>query len=125
MEQSKKRPLPPSTQNLIMKKNNKQESYEYQFMVDFTLPEVLTEDFMSLIPKQRASVNRFFAAGKLVNYALSLEKSKLWAVFNANSELEVMELIVEMPLTQFMEVRISVLTFYNTTQERVPEFSMN
>ena len=94
-------------------------------MVDFTLPEVLTEEFMSLIPHQRAGVNRFFSEGKLVNYALSLEESKLWAVFNANSELEVMESIVELPLTKFMEVRISMLTFYNTSQERMPAFSMN
>lgn len=108
-----------------MKKKGKQQNYNYQFMVDFTLPEVLTEEFMSLIPHQRASVNQFFTDGKLVNYALSLEESKLWAVFNANSELEVMELIVEMPLAKFMEIRISMLTFYNTSKEQMPAFSMN
>ena len=58
----------------------------YHFMVDFTLPEVLTEDFMNQIPFQRATVDRFFKEGKLVNYSLSLENSKIWAVFNANSD---------------------------------------
>ena len=98
---------------------------EYQYMVDFTLPEVLTEEFMSLIPYQRARVNQLFTEGKLVNYALSLESSRLWAVFTANSEMDVMEIIAEMPLTKFMKVRINMLTFYNTAQENVPAFSMN
>ena len=85
---------------------------EYHFMVDFTLPEVLSDEFMELIPYQRAAVNKLFLEGKLVNYALSLENSKLWAVFNANSEMEVMDMITDWPLTEFMKVNISILTFY-------------
>ncbi|MEO1627497.1 MAG: hypothetical protein AAFV25_20265, partial [Bacteroidota bacterium] len=59
---------------------------DYQFMVDFTMPEVLSDDFMNLIPYQRAMVQRYFNEGKLLNYALSLENAKLWAIFSANSE---------------------------------------
>jgi len=62
---------------------------QYQFMVDFSMPEVLTEEFMNMIPYQRSVINRLFTEGKLTNYALSLENSKLWAVFKANSEMEV------------------------------------
>ena len=98
---------------------------EFQFMVDFTLPEVLTEEFMELIPYQRVVVNKYFEEGKLLNYALSLEKSKLWAVFNANSELNVMDLIADLPLTSFMTVEISMLTFYNSMDLAMPNFSMN
>lgn len=94
-------------------------------MVDFSLPDVLTEDFMTMIPYQRAAINRFFSEGKLVNYALSLENSKLWAVFSANSEMEVMDMIADLPLTSFMNVEISMLTFYNTKNPEVPDFSMN
>ena len=98
---------------------------KYQFMVDFSMPDVLTEDFMQLIPYQRAAVNRFFSEGKLTNYALSLENSRLWAVFKANSEMEVMDMIADLPLTSFMEVEISMLTFYNTANVDVPDFSLN
>ncbi len=94
-------------------------------MVDFLMPEVLTEDFMKLIPYQRSAVNRFFSEGKLANYALSLENSRLWAVFKANSEMEVMDMIADLPLTSFMEVEISMLTFYNTASVDVPNFSLN
>ncbi|MEL6866618.1 MAG: muconolactone Delta-isomerase family protein [Bacteroidota bacterium] len=98
---------------------------EYQYMVDFTLPESLSEEFMSLIPYQRAAINRLFKEGKLVNYALSLENSKLWAVFSANSEMAVMEIIADLPLTEYMNVEISMLTFYNTTNPAMPHFSNN
>ena len=98
---------------------------DYQFMVDFTLPETLSEEFMSLIPYQRAVINKFFKEGKMLNYALSLENSRLWAVFNANSELEVMEYLADLPLTAYMEVEISMLTSYNSTEPAMPHFSLN
>lgn len=96
-----------------------------QFMVDFTLPETLSPEFMSLIPQQRAQVNLLFTEGSLNNYMLSLEDHKLWAVFSANSEYDVMQLIAELPLTPFMETRISMLTFNNVNEERMPTFSLN
>lgn len=98
---------------------------EYQFMVDFTLPEVMTDEFISLIPNQRASINELFEEGVLINYALSLEKSKLWAIVTANSEMEVMEYIATLPLSRFMVVEINMLTFFNTKPKHIPEFSMN
>lgn len=98
---------------------------DYQFMVDFTLPETLTEDFMEKIPHQRAKVNRLFREGKLVNYALSLQTSRMWAVVNANSEWEVKEILALLPLTKYMKIQVSTLTFYNALEEEIPVFSMN
>ncbi len=97
----------------------------YHYMVDFTMPAVLTERFTSRIPDQRALVNKYFTDGKLVSYSVSLEKLKVWAVFIAESEEEVLELIRAMPLTRYMQHDISVLTFYNILTSRVPNFSMN
>ena len=94
-------------------------------MVDFTLPNILDPKFMDLIPYQRAAVNRFLDEGKLVSYSLSLDSQKLWAVFNANSEVEVLDMIVDLPLTKFMEVEISLLTFHNVTKSENLHFSMN
>ena len=98
---------------------------EYQYMVDFKLPNTLTQDFMDLVPYQRMAVNKLFEEGKLVNYALSLENSKLWAVFTAKSELEVMDMIADLPLTPYMKVDINLLTFYNDAKTQIPKFSMN
>lgn len=98
---------------------------KYQFMVDFTLPNTLTTNFMDLVPAQRAIVNRFLQEGKLSSYSLSLDKSKLWAVFNANSEVEVMDMVADFPLAGFMDMEISLLTFNHTSKSEVLVFSMN
>ena len=94
-------------------------------MVDFTLPNDLNEEFVSKIPHQRATVNRLLSEGKIQNYALSLENSKLWVVFSVEDESELMELISELPLSRYMKVRIHPLTFFNTAQPFAPTFSVN
>lgn len=96
----------------------------HQFMVDFTLPEELSGEFMELIPFQRAVVNRYLSEGSLVNYALALEQAKLWAVFKANSEMEVLEMLADFPLTPFMQIEINELTSFHTA-ESTPAFSLN
>jgi muconolactone delta-isomerase len=98
---------------------------EYQYMVDFKLPSILSEEFMDLVPFQRLAVNKLFEEGKIVSYALSLENSRLWGIFVANSELQVMDVLSDLPLTPFMKVEISLLTFYNDTKTQVPKFSLN
>lgn len=94
-------------------------------MVDFTLPKILPEEFLRLIPQQRAKINKLFRDGKLINYALSIDNSKMWAIMNANSESEVMEFLTELPLTRFMQININILTFYNSVESETPIFSMN
>lgn len=95
-----------------------------QFMVDFTLPRELSREFMDLIPFQRAVVDRYLSDGSLVNYALALEQAKLWAIFNANSEMEVLEMLADFPLTPFMQIEINELTSFSTA-EATPAFSLN
>jgi muconolactone delta-isomerase len=101
------------------------EANTVQYMVDFTLPQDLPEDFVSRIPQQRDAVNRLLQEGKLLNYALSLENAKLWAVFSVQSEPELMEIVQRLPLTRFMKVRINELTFYNAATTFAPVFSVN
>ena len=96
-----------------------------QYMVDFSLPTVITDRFSNRIPEQRAKVSAYFANGKLVSYAVSLEGGKLWAIFNADSETEVLALIRAVPLTRFMQYVINPLTFYNIVTNQVPHFSVN
>ena len=100
-------------------------SQENQFMVDFTLPSPMSEEFLRLIPLQRSKVSQFFREGRLVNYALSIDKSKMWAVVSANNEDEVLEFLEKLPLTRFMRYKVSLLTFYNAVNSETPAFSMN
>lgn len=95
-----------------------------QFMVGFTFPGELSEEFMDMIPYQRAVANRYFSEGKLVNYALSVEAARIWAVFNARTEMEVMDMLLDFPLTRFMEVEICLLASFNSG-EFPNSFSLN
>ncbi len=99
--------------------------YESHFMVDFTLPEDLTDEFFDLLPYQDSVVNKYLSNGKLVNYALSLENGKLWAIFSANSELEIREMLLDFPLTRFLQMEINLLTSYNAVHAGAAQFSLN
>jgi hypothetical protein len=117
-----------TNQNRFLKQQQQIKKLEsgFQYMVDFKLPDILTEEFIALIPRQRNVVNRYFQYGKMVNYALSLEHSKLWAIFRANTEYEVLQMIADLPLTPLMDdVQVSSLTFYNSPVQSVPDFSFN
>ncbi|HFA48908.1 MAG TPA: hypothetical protein ENJ95_07825 [Bacteroidetes bacterium] len=98
---------------------------EFQYMVDFKLPQLLSEDFLKLIPQQRSKIDKLFREGKLINYALSLDHSKMWAVVSANNETEVKDLLFELPLTRFMDFNINMLTLYNAVNGESPVFSLN
>ena len=96
----------------------------HQFMVDFTLPEILPNDFFDIIPNQTAAVQKYLSLGKLVNYAFSIENAKIWAIFKADSEMEVMEMLIDFPLTPFTQVQISLLDGFHVPSV-APAFSLN
>ena len=99
---------------------------KYPFMVEFKLPNPLSEEFINLIPANRMVTNRFLNTGKFQSYTLSADRSKLWVVVVAESELEVMEIISELPLSDFMLPNIVPLAFHNTTSAwRLPALSLN
>jgi hypothetical protein len=95
-----------------------------QFMVEFDLPE-FTEDFIAKIPHQRMTVNRFLEEGKIHSYALSMDRERLWCIVNAESEIQVFQIIGEFPLIDYMKPHITELMFSNSVILKVPAFSLN
>jgi len=94
-------------------------------MVDFTLPETLSKDFMEMLPSQKVKLEKLFDQGKLCSFASAFDTSKMWAIFTANSEYEVMGLIATLPLAEHVQVKISMLASYNTMDAFLPQFSRN
>jgi len=94
------------------------------FMIEFELPEELDEEFMELIPEQREVVNQMMTEGVLKSYSLAMDRSVLWVVVAADSEFEVMEIIAQMPLSDYMQPFISELMFHNGAEIMSP-FSLN
>lgn len=97
-----------------------------EYMVDFTMPSRLTDDFLERVPRQRQVINHYMKKKKLLTYALSLESCRMWAIFSVSSEIELMKLISELPLTPLMDVNISPLTILNTAKnEDINEICLN
>ncbi|MBK9248918.1 MAG: hypothetical protein IPM69_12590 [Ignavibacteria bacterium] len=96
-----------------------------QFMADITLPDNPAPEFFALIPLQRLQVGILFKSGRLSSYALSLDRKKLWAVFNGNSLDEIQNIIDIFPLRAFMQVTIQELAFVEEPIFQFPTFSLN
>lgn len=93
-------------------------------MVVFDVPLPVTEEIISLIPDQRAAVNRLFTNGKMILYTLSNDRSKLWAVFLAESESELLTLIDKLPISSYMDFSYHDLMFFQSSQ-LLPAMSLN
>lgn len=95
-------------------------------MVEIILPDEMTEEFIAKIPRQRLVINQLMEKGKITSYSLSSDRTKLWCVIKAESEFDVLEIISEFPLIDFMQPTVSELMFNNTaTAVKLPMFSLN
>ena len=96
-----------------------------KYLVDIDLPHQFTDEFVSLIPTQKAHVNRLLGEGVLDSYTLAMDRSKLWATVPAGSEEEVMDVLATMPLMKYMRVNIYELAFHETAYSGLVHVSLN
>ncbi|MCX6290770.1 MAG: hypothetical protein NT126_03300 [Bacteroidetes bacterium] len=96
-----------------------------QFMISIKLTDEFTEEFISLIPEQRAMVNSLMRKGIITSYSLASDRSKLWVVMEAESEINVIEVLSEFPLIGFMKPEIIELMFHNSIYVNIPKVSLN
>jgi hypothetical protein len=95
-----------------------------EYMVDINLPE-LTQEFISLIPSQISVTNRLMKSGKLSTYALSMDRTKLWVMINANSEKEAIDILKTFPIYPYLDFNIYKLAFNNKVSFLLPKVSLN
>lgn len=93
-------------------------------MVEFDVPETLSEDLLDLIPEQREAIDLLFSGGKLLSYTVANDRTRVWAVMIAGSESELISIIDELPMTPYMDYDYSELIFYNTVH-LMPAMSLN
>lgn len=97
-----------------------------QYMVHFTLPAQLDEQFMRLVPSQRIRVHELFNEGNLISYTLANDYSQLWATIGVEDEFELIDIIDSFPLTEYMEYDVHELFFNEVIQkDGFPDFSLN
>ncbi len=97
----------------------------YEFMAEIDLPVPFDDEFLALVPRQRAMVNKLMNEGVITSYALSLESGKLWINILAESELKVTELLSTFPIAEHIRYEIHKLTFHNSISFKIPNFSLN
>ena len=97
---------------------------KHTYMIEFELPEVMTEEFMALIPQQRYVINQMLAEGTIKSYSLAMDRSRLWVIMAATSEFEAMEIVATFPLSDFMTPHLSELMFHNSA-DMLMQFSLN
>ena len=94
------------------------------FLVESDLPE-MTPEFIAMIPAHRQVVNRLFAEGHLLMYAVSEERDKWWCTVKAETEMEVMDILSEMPLLKYLNPVIHPLMFFNGAEQMLPAIYLN
>ncbi|MBS1622533.1 MAG: hypothetical protein JSS76_08755 [Bacteroidetes bacterium] len=95
-----------------------------QYLVEMSLPE-FTEEFVELIPAQRAYVNECMVKGSILSYSLAEDRSKLWVVFAAKSRVEMLKVLHKFPVIRFVKVKTYPLMFHNSMELMLPAISLN
>ena len=95
------------------------------YMVDVILPGVLTEEFVSLIPRQRAHVDTLMNEGIITSYALSKDRSRLWITLGAESNEGVLKILHGFPMIRFFTFEVRELMFHNHAGLIFPQMSLN
>ena len=96
-----------------------------QFMVEITLPGYLTQEFIELIPEQRAFIDSVMEKGVITGYMLALDRSKLWVTFRSRTTADVIKILQAFPIAAYIEYTISELAFFNSAASMVPSISLN
>jgi len=96
-----------------------------QFMVEISLPAFLTQEFIELIPQQRAFIDSVMEKGVITAYMLAIDRSKLWVTFQAKTPTDVMAVLNAFPIASYIEYTIHELAFYNSAAAMMPSISLN
>lgn len=94
-------------------------------MVEIDLPVPFDDDFLSLIPRQRAIINKQLNEGIITSYAVSLINGKMWASILAVSEFDVLQILSSWPIIGKISYKINKLAFHNSASFAIPKFSEN
>lgn len=85
-----------------------------QFMIEFAIPQPMTDEMIALVPEQRDKVDELMFDGAILSYALSHDRSKLWIVVDAETEVEAFDIISDLPLTPYLKIDIHPLMFHDS-----------
>jgi len=95
------------------------------FMVEVRLPVDPPQEFFSLIPSQRAMVVDLLTKRKFLSYTLAADRSKVWIVMFAESEIIARELLEQQPMDKYFSYLFTELMFHDMAGAMFPAVSLN
>ncbi len=96
---------------------------EYMIIIRFITS--FNEEFIDLLPNQRAQISRLMENGIITSYSLSADRGTLWVTLLATSLEAVEKTLKMMPLFKFMHYDIVELMFHNSPVQARMHLSMN
>lgn len=94
------------------------------YMVEFDIPAHQYEEWYQLIPLQRSKVSAMLTGGIILNYVLASDRTRLWAVFSAENESKLIDLVESLPLTNYFVYNYHELMMYDSVTTYA-SFSVN
>lgn len=96
------------------------------FMVTMQLPENPPQEFWQLIPAHREVINELMNKEILQTYAVNQVRSLVWAAISGPSAEEVLTIVEQFPIYEFMEdVTIDELFIFDNIGSALPRLVMN
>ncbi|MFZ4103560.1 MAG: hypothetical protein ACOYKI_02405 [Sediminibacterium sp.] len=94
---------------------------KYQAIISFDMDE----EFMTLVPSHRTYINHLLTKGVIETYTVSMETQQSWIVVNANTKLNVEEVLKASPLYKYWSMEIVELFVYDSQSNRLPAVQLN
>ena len=96
------------------------------FVVTIRLPDSYDEEFMGLIPRHRAFINRLLSEKVIETYAISADRGRGWVTMNGASAEVVKALVEQFPLARyFQRIDVDELFIFDSVASRFPAISLN
>jgi muconolactone delta-isomerase len=94
-------------------------------MVTITLPTFFSQEYMTLIPKQRAMIVELLTSGKLSSFSLNKDRSLAWMVATCKDEAALQKMLDKFPMNDFFSYQIDELIMHDTQFMGLPKLVLN
>lgn len=82
-------------------------------------------DFMRMIPAHRAYINELISKGEIISYSISADRSKGWIIFLAEAAEDVLDIVQQFPIHQYITIEIHELFIHDGEAYRFPKLHFN
>ncbi len=97
----------------------------HKYMVTITLPGYFTQEYMALIPRQRAMIVEMLSSGKLSSFSLNKDRSMAWMVATCKDADALQTLLGKFPMHSYFEYEINELILHDTQFMGLPKLVLN